>query len=264
MSHRLFLTTQGRAKIAAAANDERVLRLTDFAVGSGRDVDFAARLDKNTLVAKRYQGKIASISPTATTGQYEIDCVVPQDIGGFAIREFGLLDDAGVLIYVGTLPEVVKPDAGSIAALDYRIKAVVQIDNPLVSIIIDANVVTATRSWVESHFIPRSALELLYPLGYKYWSHSKDSPKAGFDALFGYETFWRRLKGVHLIAVDDNDPTIATPMTYVGGQGDAVVDGSLPEHYTGYTSYLWERYEPNEMAVCYDGKYQYNGTANYQ
>lgn len=265
MSHRLFLTTQGRAKIATAASTAQGIRLTDFVIGSGRDVDFAARLDKNTLVAKRYQGKIASITAVSgVLGQYEIDCVVPQDIGGFAIREFGLLDDAGALVYVGTLPEVVKPDASSIAALDYRIKAVVQIDNPLVSIIIDANVVTATRSWVESHFIPRSALELLYPLGYKYWSHTPDSPKAGFDALFGYETFWRRLKGVHLIAVDDNDPNIATPMTYVGGQGDAVTDGSLPEHYTGYTSYLWERYEPSETAVRYDGKYQYDGTAHYQ
>lgn len=265
MNYRLYLTTQGREKVAAAASSARPLALTEFVVGSGKNVDFSTRLSENNLVKKHYQGRIQAISKSTThLGQYEIDCVIPEGIGGFVVREFGLLDESGVLVYVGALPEVEKPKKGSAAALDYRIKAVVEIDNPDVSLMIDGFVVTATRDWTERHFVPKSALELIFPIGYKYWSHSNDSPEAGFDALFGYKTYWRRLSGVHLLAVSETDSQINAPMRYVGGIGDVVTDGTPPEVYTGYTSYLWERYEPKDTPVRYDGQHQYDTDTHYQ
>lgn len=152
MSYQLLLTNAGAAKIATASNAGGTpLHITDFAVGQGVNVDFSTRLDKQTLVAKRYQGKVESIAPViGNPSQYEISCIVPHDIGGFTIREFGLIDQSGVLVWVGALPEVQKPDANSTAAVDYRIKAVVQIDNQTVQIVVDANAVTATQSWVNN------------------------------------------------------------------------------------------------------------------
>lgn len=153
MSYQLLLTDAGAAKVAAAANAGGLIHLTDFVIGQGVNVDFSTRLDKQVLVSKRYQGKIESVAPRlGNARQYEITCIVPPDVGGFTIREFGLIDDTGVLIWVGSLPEVQKPDATSTAAVDYRIKAVVQIDNPQVSIVIDVNTVTATQSWVSANF----------------------------------------------------------------------------------------------------------------
>ena len=150
MSYQLLLTNAGAAKIATASNAGGTpLHITDFAVGQGVNVDFSTRLDKQTLVAKRYQGKVESVNLVAPN-KYEIACVVPVDVGGFTIREMGLIDSDGVLVWVGSLPEVQKPDATSTAAVDYRLKAVVQIDNPAVSIVVDTNVVTATQSWVNS------------------------------------------------------------------------------------------------------------------
>ena len=150
MSYQLLLTNAGADKIATASNAGGTpLHITDFAVGQGVNVDFSTRLDKQTLVAKRYQGKVESVNLVAPN-KYEIVCVVPVDVGGFTIREFGLIDSDGVLVWVGSLPEVQKPDATSTAAVDYRLKAVVQIDNPAVSIVVDTNAVTATQSWVNS------------------------------------------------------------------------------------------------------------------
>lgn len=152
MSYQLLLTNAGAAKIAAASNAGGTpLHITDFAVGQGVNVDFSTRLDKQTLVAKRYQGKVESVNLVAPN-KYEIVCVVPVDVGGFTIREFGLIDSDGVLVWVGSLPEVQKPTADSLSAVDYRLKAVVQIDNPQVSIVIDANAITATQSWVNANF----------------------------------------------------------------------------------------------------------------
>ena len=150
MSYQLLLTNAGAAKIATASNAGGTpLHITDFAVGQGVNVDFSTRLDKQTLVAKRYQGKVESVNLVAPN-KYEIVCVVPVNVGGFTIREFGLIDSDGVLVWVGSLPEVQKPDATNTAAVDYRLKAVVQIDNPAVSIVVDTNAVTATQSWVNS------------------------------------------------------------------------------------------------------------------
>jgi len=152
MSYQLLLTNAGAAKIATASNAGGTpLHITDFAVGQGVNVDFSTRLDKQTLVAKRYQGKVESVNLVAPN-KYEIVCVVPVDVGGFTIREFGLIDSDGVLVWVGSLPEVQKPDATSTAAVDYRLKAVVQIDNPAVSIVVDTNAITATQSWVNANF----------------------------------------------------------------------------------------------------------------
>ncbi|WP_186473975.1 phage tail protein [Psychrobacter sp. KCTC 72983] len=160
MSYQLLLTTIGKQKIAAAANTGSVsLSITEFVIGQGIDVDFSQRLDEQVLVSKRYQGLVGSVTPTTVSGQYEIVCIVPPNQGGWTIRELGLIDSDGDLIWVGQLPEVQKPAANSTAAVDYRIKAVISIDNPDVSLVIDANVVTATRQWSSDTFVPLSHLD---------------------------------------------------------------------------------------------------------
>lgn len=160
MSYQLLLTTIGKRKIAAAANTGSVsLSITEFVIGQGIDVDFSQRLDEQVLVSKRYQGLVGSVTPTTVSGQYEIVCIVPPNQGGWTIRELGLIDSDGDLIWVGQLPEVQKPAANSTAAVDYRIKAVISIDNPDVSLVIDANVVTATRQWSSDTFVPLSHLD---------------------------------------------------------------------------------------------------------
>lgn len=264
MTYKLLLTQLGSQKIAAAATAGGTpLQITEFAVGQGVNVDFSSRLDKQVLVSKRYQAAVQGVAVVAgKANTYEITCIVPHDVGGFAIRELGLLDSSGDLIWVGALPEVQKPTADSTAAVDYRIKAVVTIDNADVTLVVDANVVTATQSWVESHH--QKMMQLLIPFGYKYWSHSEDSPKPLFDELLGIETHWRRLKGVQLVAVDEADTHINHAMAMVGKSGDVSADNSSPDHYPLYTSYLWERYDPNNIPVRYDGGYNYDGTATYQ
>ena len=253
MTYQLLLTTLGQQKLAAAASAGGApIRITEFAVGQGVDVDFSKRLDQQVLVSKRYQAAVESVTATNVAGQYEVVCIVPQDAGGWAIREIGLIDSAGDLIWVGQVPEVQKPVASSTAAVDYRIKAVISIDNPDVNLVIDANVVTATQAWVANNFVsnPRFAqfLDLAYPYGHKYWTHNKSNPKPLFDAMFGFETHWRRLEGVGLIAVKDGDAYISQPMLTLGQRGTTeLATTERPHTYPTYTSYLFERYNPDDV-----------------
>lgn len=105
--YRLLLTNLGASKIAAAANTGGSVNITEFIVGQGVDVDFSQRLDKQVLVSKRYQGRVESVV-RVNERQYAITCIVPLEVGGFAIRELGLIDDSGALIWVGNLPMVQK------------------------------------------------------------------------------------------------------------------------------------------------------------
>lgn len=150
MSHQLFLTDLGKQKLAqlATTGQGNPLTITEFVVGSGRDVDFSTRLDRQSLVSKKYQAQVQDIVQISPS-QYEISCVIPANIGGFSIREVGLL--AGdILMWVGSLPEVQKPTLESLSAVDYRIKCIISLDNhPNIELSVDGNVITATRTWVE-------------------------------------------------------------------------------------------------------------------
>ncbi len=253
MSYQLLLTNVGQQKLAAAASSgSPPVLIAQFAVGQGVNVDFSQRLDQQVLVSKRYQGAVESVSATAIAGQYEVTCVVPVNEGGWAIREMGLIDSDGDLIWVGRLPEVQKPAASSTSAVDYRLKAVIQIDNPDVTLVIDANIIMASQSWVANNFVsnPRFAtfLALAYPYGYPYWSHSKTNPKPLFDAMFGFATHWRRLEGVGLVAVKDGDPYIGQPMINLGQRGTTELASSVRPHtYPVHTNYLFERYDPDTV-----------------
>ena len=91
-----------------------------------------------------------------------------------------------------------------------------------------------------------------------------DNPKAKFDLLFGYETFWQRLEGVELLAVKDSDPQINAAKRYIGKTGDVIADTTTPDQYRGYTQYLWVRVDGTKTPVKYDGQYSYDGSAQYQ
>lgn len=149
MSHQLFLTDLGKQKLAqlSTTGQGNPLTITEFVVGAGKDVDFSKRLDRQTLVAKKYQTAVQDVVQLAPN-QYEIACVVPHDVGGFAIREIGLIADDGTLMWVGSLPEVQKPTTDSLSAVDYRINCIVSIDDANITLTVDGNVITATKKWV--------------------------------------------------------------------------------------------------------------------
>ncbi len=69
---------------------------------------------------------------------------------------------------------------------------------------------------------------------------------------------------MHIVAVNKNDPQISQPMLYVGANGNVTPQANNPHQYWGYTKYLWERYDPNDIPVVYDGRHRYDGKAKYQ
>ena len=119
-------------------------------------------------------GKLPTPSPTQTTlinqlriaainslsvddndaGQIIAEQVIPENEGGFWIREIGLYDDTGVLIAVANCPETYKPllTEGSGRTQTIRMILVVS-SSASITLKVDPSVVLATRKYVDDGVI---------------------------------------------------------------------------------------------------------------
>ncbi len=255
------------------------LQLSEIGYGSGQ---YIATKERTNLENKLGSNKIVSgdIEPTSHTLRFSCTLYANTII---EVYELGLFSDDGVLFAVASSTDeplfVIYPSIAFVGSFGLLLD---DLDTTNISVVTDPNG-ALSLVLMENHnahpnphpqYIPRSALELIFPIGYPYWTHVNENPKAKFDALFGYETFWRRIEGVHLVAVDDNDPKINQPKLYVSRKGSSETNA---EQYVGYTKYLWERCLSSDNQdnnpqisnnqnnqVNYDGRYRYDGKVRYQ
>ncbi|RRJ96855.1 hypothetical protein Ga0100231_024110 [Opitutaceae bacterium TAV4] len=106
MSYALQLTDAGLAKLATVLDGQRLV-LSQIAVGSGT-TDTPAGLA--ALVHEEYRTDIQSRTPVA--GGIRVSVVLPENVGGFLVREIGLIDIDGLLIAYGVCPAFPKAGAG--------------------------------------------------------------------------------------------------------------------------------------------------------
>ncbi|EJM5465386.1 tail fiber protein, partial [Escherichia coli] len=76
--------------------------------------------------------------------------IIPEDEGGFWIREIGLYDDKGVLIAVANCPETYKPQLQEGSGRTQTIRMILVVTNTkAITLKIDPSVVLATRKYVD-------------------------------------------------------------------------------------------------------------------
>lgn len=150
-----ILTNQGAAMLANAAALGTKLNLTQMAVG---DANGALPVPDPAQTKLINQKRIAplnmlSIDPQ-NASQIVAEQVIPENEGGFWIREIGLFDDGGVLIAVANCPETYKPQLqeGSGRTQTIRMALIVS-STAAVTLKIDPSVVLATRQYVDEKVI---------------------------------------------------------------------------------------------------------------
>ncbi|WP_330993636.1 phage tail protein [Pluralibacter gergoviae] len=150
-----ILTNQGAAMLANAAALGTKLNLTQMAIG---DANGALPVPDPAQTKLINQKRIAplnmlSIDPQ-NASQIVAEQVIPENEGGFWIREIGLFDDGGVLIAVANCPETYKPQLqeGSGRTQTIRMALIVS-STAAVTLKIDPSVVLATRQYVDDKVI---------------------------------------------------------------------------------------------------------------
>lgn len=150
MPYTTIHTSHGLSVLAAAATSGIPINLTHFAVGDGSGAEVTPSVSQTALVNERWRTTVNTLiqDPTTPT-KYYIEAVIPATIGGWVIREFGIFDDDGLLVAVGSFPATYKPVPLDGAVNDLVIRVEVIVSNAgVISIVLDPAVAIATRSWV--------------------------------------------------------------------------------------------------------------------
>lgn len=117
-----ILTNRGKALEAESAASGKPVILKDFVIGDGNGQAVMPDPANTTLVHEVYRGAISSLAVSPEQdNQFIAQLVLPADIGGFTVREVGLLTDSGELYAVGNCAAIEKPESGVSVRLQFRL-----------------------------------------------------------------------------------------------------------------------------------------------
>ena len=150
-----ILTNQGAARLANATMLGSKLNLTQMAVGDANGVLPTPDPEQTKLINQKRIAplNLLSVDPN-NQSQIIAEQIIPENEGGFWIREIGLYDDEGVLIAVANCPETYKPQLQEGSGRTQTIRMILVVTNTeAITLKIDPSVVLATRKYVDDEVL---------------------------------------------------------------------------------------------------------------
>ncbi|WP_454730461.1 phage tail protein [Citrobacter freundii] len=147
-----LLTNIGAAKLAKATALGTKVEITQLAVGDGNGVLPTPNPAQTALVHERRRAPLNMLTvDPANASQIIAEQVIPEDVGGWWIREIGLFDKDGDMVAIANCAETYKPQLqeGSGRVQVIRVILIVS-STEAVTLKIDPAVVLATRQYVDS------------------------------------------------------------------------------------------------------------------
>ncbi|MEO3990247.1 phage tail protein [Pseudocitrobacter cyperus] len=149
------LTNQGAARLANATALGTKLNITQMAVGDANGTLPTPDPAQTSLI---HQTRIAAINSLSVdendAGQIIAEQIIPENEGGFFIREIGLFDDDGILIAIANCPETYKPLLAEGSGRTQTIRMILVVSSTsAITLKIDPSVVLATRKYVDDKAI---------------------------------------------------------------------------------------------------------------
>lgn len=149
------LTNVGAAKLANATALGAQVEITQMAVGDGNGALPTPNPAQTALVHELRHAPLntLSIDPN-NANQIIAEQVIPEDVGGWWIREIGLFDKDGDMIAVANCAETYKPQLQEGSGRVQIVRMILIVSNAAaVTLKIDPSVVLATRAYVDSQII---------------------------------------------------------------------------------------------------------------
>lgn len=187
-----ILTAVGEARLANAQALGIAWNITQLGVGDGNGAEPMPDRLQNALLNERRRAPLNQLKVDPNNASIIIaEQVIPEDVGGWWIREIGLYDEAGDLVAVANCPPTFKPQLaqGSGRTQVVRLNLLVS-STQSITLKIDPSVVLATRAYCDG-----KVAEELAKLDHK---QSVRAATTANIALNGLQT----LDGVVLVAGD--------------------------------------------------------------
>ncbi|WP_227660183.1 phage tail protein [Hafnia paralvei] len=117
-----IITNRGKELEAEALASGTKITLAKFVVGDGNGQAVAPKPTQTKLINEQYRGDIGelSVSPDQPT-QMMAKVVLPTEVGGFTVREIGMLTDAGELYAVANCAAIEKPVGSVSVNMQFRL-----------------------------------------------------------------------------------------------------------------------------------------------
>lgn len=159
MSDYFNVTTNiGDAAISTAIANNSKLNITHIAFGDGNGSVPTPTKTRTSLVREVHRQAITKYAMHPTIANYiVIETIIPSNIGGFWIREMGIIADNVLISHGSHAPffKVADPDGVS----EYRLKFTQNIrDGNVVEISLDESLIYASQAWVNENYIRRNEL----------------------------------------------------------------------------------------------------------
>ncbi|EFI8410423.1 phage tail protein [Escherichia coli] len=155
VKYHAILTNQGAARLANATMLGSKLNLTRMAVGDANGVLPTPDPAQTKLINQKRIAplNLLGVDPN-NQSQIIAEQIIPENEGGFWIREIGLFDDEGVLIAVANCPETYKPQLQEGSGRTQTIRMILVVTNTeAITLKIDPSVVLATRKYVDDEVL---------------------------------------------------------------------------------------------------------------
>lgn len=149
-----ILTAIGEAKLANATALGTTLQLTQMGIGDGNGSTPLPNRSQTALVRENRRAPLNRLFvDPANASQIIAEQVIPEEIGGWWIREIGLYDTDGNLCAVANCPDTYKPVLAEGSGRTQVIRMVLIVSNTAaVQLKIDPAIVLATRGYVDDEF----------------------------------------------------------------------------------------------------------------
>ena len=153
-----ILTNLGRSKITDLITSDAALENIQIAFGDGNGSVPTPNPARTALVNEVHRRPANKLQKHPTlTNSIIVDVVIPNNVGGFWIREFGIYFD-GVLICNGSLSPTFK-EASDDTVNTYRLKPYINVESDRLKVVeIESDLINATESWTQENFINRSEI----------------------------------------------------------------------------------------------------------
>ncbi|MDU5782010.1 MAG: phage tail protein [Pantoea sp.] len=150
-----LLTNQGAARLANATALGAKLQITEMAVGDGGGALPTPDASQTKLIGEKRRAALNSLSvDAANSSQIIAEQIIPENEGGFWIREIGLFDADGEMIAVANCAETYKPQLQEGSGRTQTVRMIIIVNSAAsVTLKIDPSVVLATRQYVDDGVI---------------------------------------------------------------------------------------------------------------
>ena len=179
------LTNYGTQAFAKAIATNQPLRLSSFAVGDGNGQAVTPTADRTALVKETHRANVSAVSlDPRNNKQIIIELTIPEDVGGFYIREMGVFDSANKLVAYANAPESFKPTLESGSGKVQVLRMILKVSNSqAVTLSIDNSVIFITRQQFTPQKITSSTTNGFDESGHTHEIEKADTTKAGIVQL---------------------------------------------------------------------------------